>query len=66
MRKIKVFCLDDGSTFLFLAKTAYEALEKMKYTLDLCEKDDGAVINKTESGKCLWFEHSGKTYSATI
>ena len=62
----KVFCLDDGTWYSFSARTAYEALEKMKYTLDLKLKDPSAVINKTESGKVLWFEHSGKTYSVMV
>ncbi len=63
---IKVLCLDDGINYYFIAKTPYEAMQKMKYTLDLKEKDDNAVINKTESGRCLWFDHSGKTYSTLI
>lgn len=66
MKRIKVFCLDDGSTAVFLAKSAYDALEKMRYTLDLQNKDDGAEIKETTSGRCLWFRHSGKIYSATM
>ena len=65
MKSIKVFCLDDGAMYTFLARTAYEALDKMRYFLNLKVKDE-AVINKTESGRVLWFEHSGKTYSATV
>lgn len=65
MKRIKVFCLDDGSMYTFLARTAYEALDKMRYYLNLKGKDE-AVINKTEGGRVLWFEHSGKTYSATV
>lgn len=58
-----VKCLDDGKRYGFVVRTAYEALQKMIYTLNLNCKDDNAVINKTESGAHLWFEHSGKTYA---
>lgn len=58
-----VKCLDDGKRCGFVTRTAYEALQKMIYTLNLSCKDDNAVINKTESGLHLWFEHSGKTYA---
>lgn len=59
---IAVVCLEDGREYGMDAQTAYEALSKMKYTLDLTHKDNNAVINKTESG-FLWMEHSGKTYA---
>ena len=62
MKSIKVFCLDDGSIYTFLARTAYEAMEKMRYTLNLSRQEE-AVINKTESGRVLYFDHAGKTYS---
>lgn len=60
---IRVFCLDDGKEYWFSAKTAYEAMQKMKYTLNLANQDTRAVINKTESGSCLYMEHDGKTYA---
>ena len=60
---IRVFCLDDGKGYWFIATTPYEALQKMKYTLDLSHYDKDAVINKTESGLHLYMDHSGKTYS---
>lgn len=63
---IKVFCLNTGTMYKFCAKTAYEAMEKMKYTLDLKCKDGNAVINKTEDGKILYMDHSGMTYSTMI
>lgn len=65
LKRIKVFCLDDGTMYTFLATTAYEALGKMKYCLNLKGKDN-VVINKTESGRVLWFEHLGKTYGVKI
>lgn len=61
---ITVVCLEDGREYGMDARTAYEALSKMKYTLDLEHRDNNAVINKTESGLHLWMEHSGKTYAA--
>lgn len=62
----KVWCLDDGKKFYFDAKTPYEAMRKMKYTLDLENEDKSCVINKTESGLHLWMEHTGKTYGIRI
>ena len=62
----EVFCLDTGKHYWFSARTAYEAMSKMKYTLDLSQRDPEAKINKTESGRCLYLDHSGKTYSAII
>ena len=61
-----VLCLENEHTFYFDAKTGYEALTKMKYTLDLKRKDENAIINKSPSGLHLWMEHSGKTYAACI
>lgn len=60
---ISVTCMETGKQYIMDAKTPYEALQKMKYTLDLSRQDKGAIINKTESGLHLWMEHSGKTYS---
>ena len=62
MKSIKVFCLDDGYSYTRLDRTGYEAMEKMRYTLNLSRQEE-AVINKTESGRVLYFDHSGKTYS---
>lgn len=59
---IYVTCLNNGKRYGMDAKTPYEALSKMKYTLDLSRKDENAVINKTESGLHLYMDHSGKTY----
>lgn len=58
---IRVFCLDENKEYWFAARTPYEAMEKMKYTLDLAHKDKNCVINMTPN--CLYMEHSGKTYS---
>ena len=59
---IPVFCLDDGKQYWFTASTPYEAMQKMKYTLDLSHTDKDAVISKTESGMHLYMDHGGKTY----
>lgn len=60
---IYVTNLDTGATWGFVAKTAYEAMTKLKYTLDLSHKDPNAVINKTESGRCLYMDHSWNTWA---
>lgn len=60
---IPVTCLDEGKSYWFTARTPYEALQKMKYTLDLKSKDPEAKINKTESGLHLYMEHGSRTYS---
>ena len=59
---IRVFCLDDGREYYFSAKTPYEAMEKMKYTLDLKHLDGKAKIKPSDSGRCLFMDHTGKTY----
>ena len=61
-----VLCLENERKFYFDAKTGYEALTKMKYTLDLKHKDENAIINRTHSGLHLWMEHSGKTYAVLV
>ena len=60
---INVFNLNTGTVWGFSAKTPYEAMTKLKYTLDLRNKDPNAKINKTESGTCLYMDHSGNTWS---
>ena len=55
----EVFCLDDGAVYTFDCNTAYEALDKMKYTLN-----SKAMIDKVESGQVLHFIHEGKTYTS--
>lgn len=62
MKKIAITCLDDGSIYEFVARTPYEAMTMMLYTLNVKNEDSYAVINKTKSGLYLWTEHNGKTY----
>ena len=58
---IAVFCLDDQTDMLFFAKTARDAMEKALYTLNMTHNDP--TSNIIETGKCLTFDHCGKTYS---
>lgn len=60
---IYVTNLDTGATWGFVAKTAYEAMTKLKYTLDVSFTDPNAVINKTESGRCLYMDHGGNIWA---
>ena len=43
--------------------TAYEALYNMMYTLNLNRFDRNCEILKTNSGRILYIEHTGKTYA---
>ena len=63
---ISVKCLDDGAVYWFSARTAYEAMNSMKYMLNLNHLDKNVIINKTESGLHLWMEHCGNTYVARM
>lgn len=58
-----VKCLETGAEYTFTDKTPYEAMEAMRYTLNLKRKDETATINKTCSGMHLWMDHGGFTYS---
>lgn len=63
MRKTRtVHNLDTGEKYVFTNKTPIEAMNAMIYTLNVKRKCD-AVVNKTESGKVLYFVHNGETYS---
>lgn len=58
-----VYEMETGTAYTFLAWTAYEAMRKMLYTLNLSRKDPNAVISKTESGLHLYLEHNGSIYA---
>lgn len=63
MRRTRiVYNLDTGEKYIFANKTPLEAMNAMIYTLNIREKCN-AVVNKTESGKVLYFVHKGCTYS---
>ena len=58
---IAVFCLDTGKDMMFSASSAMDAMEKALYTLNMTRNDP--TSNIIETGKCLTFDHCGKTYS---
>lgn len=62
---IPVICLDNGKVYYYDARTPYEAMEKMRYYLNLKATDNDCVINKTETGKHLYIDHCGLTYVVT-
>ena len=56
-----VFCLDDGSKYMFSAGSGYEALQKMLYALNLAAEDKSAKITLC-NGRTWSLIHMGKTY----
>jgi hypothetical protein len=58
---IAIFCLDTGKDMIFSASSAFDAMEKALYTLNLRKTDRNAKI--IERSRCLIFDHDGKTYS---
>lgn len=62
----RVVCLDNGNNYYYQAKSPEEAMTKMKYVLDLANKDGACIINRTKTGKHLFMDHSGKTYAVRI
>lgn len=58
----RVRCLETDTDYYFVARTAYESLQKMLYTLNANSLDKSAVINKTISGYHLYLTHCGNTY----
>jgi len=61
----KVTCLDTGESLWFQAHTAYEAMQKLLYTLNLKHKDDSAVVNMTGSCQHLFTIHCGKYWTTS-
>lgn len=54
--------LDTGAKYIFTAKTAYEAMQKMIYTLNISEKCN--TDNKiNECGNILYFIYKDNTYA---
>ncbi len=59
--------LDDGKGYYFQARTPYEAMMKMRYTLSL--KDGSAknlAIEKTPSDCHLYMVYNGETYTTAM
>jgi len=63
MNKYVIVGMDTGERFTFLARTAYEALQKLIYTLNLAHLDSAAAVQKTESGLHLYVVYNGNTYA---
>lgn len=63
---ITVYGLDTHEQLTFQAKTPYEAMRKLIYTLNLKHKDKSAKIEKTESNLHLYTVHNGNTYSVRL
>lgn len=59
----RVVCLDTGETLWFQARTAYEAMRKLLYTLNLKHQDDNASVNMTGSCQHLFMIHNGKYWT---
>ena len=61
----KVFCLDDGMEYFFVAISGYDAIQKMLYTLNITHKDTNAEI-KLCNGRTWSLKHNGKTYACVM
>ena len=65
MREVR--CLETGAIYVFSAESALEALEKMKYTLALNNKEaEKCEIYKTVSGMNLFFIYKGRHYVSRV
>ena len=65
MREVK--CLETGAIYVFSAESALEALEKMKYTLALNDKEaEKCEIYKTVSGMNLFFIYKDNHYASKV
>lgn len=65
MREVR--CLETGAIYVFSAESALEALEKMKYTLALNDKEaEKCEIYKTVSGMSLYLIYKGRHYVSKV
>lgn len=55
--------VDTLKKYAFCVEGSKEAMEQMRYYLNLSKKDINAKILSTNSGKCWYMEHCGQTYS---
>lgn len=60
---IRCYNLDTYQELYFTARTPYEAMEKLLYTLNLKRKDTGAKIQLLGGGRTLSLIHNGETWS---
>lgn len=60
--------IDDNTTLYFDAQTAYEAMTKLIYYLNVIDgrNAQNLTINKTESNRFLYVIYKGKTYSTKM
>lgn len=63
---ITVFGLDTHERLTFQARTPYEAMQKLLYTLNLKHMDKTAKIEKTNSNLHLYTVHCGNTYAVRM
>lgn len=61
----KVFCLDDGTEYLFNTTNGYDAILKMLYTLNVKYKDSNAKLELC-NGRTWSLQHNGKTYACMM
>ena len=66
IKMIKVLCLDTGGEYFFIARTPYEAMQKMKYYLDTVSEDKDCIINKNDTQFSLYMTHKGLTYATLM
>ena len=65
MREVR--CLETKAIYVFDAKSAHEALEKMKYTLAINDKEaEKCEIYKTVSGMNLYLIYKGRHYVSKV
>jgi hypothetical protein len=62
-RAIKVYCLDDNTTMIYISETPYMAMQAAIYYENLKHFDKEAHIELLGGGRTLAFTHHGKTYS---
>lgn len=60
-----VLRMEDGTEYKYQAKSGYQAMEKMRYTLDLVHRDPACTIDLV-NGRTWVMEHGGKTYACRI
>ena len=54
--------LNNGKHYGFVAEGSYNAMEKMRYYLNLSKNDINSKILSTNSDRCWYMEHCGNTY----
>lgn len=60
---IRIYNLDTHQSLYFCARTPYEAMEKLLYTLNLRKLDSETRIQLLGGGRTLTIVHCGETWS---